>query len=285
MAALEGDDGDDDDESAKRSKRRKALVATGAAVRFQSPLGKGSSQTTSQTSQEDTHSNSSSTASAAAVDKDSAKQQKKEDPSPSHELRRSRSMSYGDKDHRPAAELPKRSRSMDSKHKTMMRVLDSPTLKPQKSPDRTAPKSPGTTFKSLPRSSSSASSISESFQLDETAEGDNLMSDVTDHSFASGLPSRTQSSFSLADHSVIDLIHTSVNAKKDAEVAEIRAQHQVERQKMEHDKVLLTERMRMEKDHRLEKEALMQQAEIRETRLLAAAACAMAVAIALVVRK
>ena len=174
---------------------------------------------------------------------------------------------------------------MDSKHKTMMRVLDSPTLKPQKSPDRTAPKSPGTTFKPLPRSSSSASSISESFQLDETAEGDNLMSDVTDHSFASGLPSRTQSSFSLADHSVIDLIHTSVNAKKDAEVAEIRAQHQVERQKMEHDKVLLTERMRMEKDHRLEKEALMQQAEIRETRLLAAAACAMAVTIALVVRK
>ena len=53
----------------------------------------------------------------------------------------------------------------------------------------------------------------------------------------------------------------------------------------EHGNVLLQERMRMEEKHRLEKDVLVQRAEIRETRQLAAAACTMAIAIALFVRR
>ena len=49
--------------------------------------------------------------------------------------------------------------------------------------------------------------------------------------------------------------------------------------------MLLQERMRMEEKHRLEKDVLVQRAEIRETRQLAAAACTMAIAIALFVRR
>ena len=41
----------------------------------------------------------------------------------------------------------------------------------------------------------------------------------------------------------------------------------------------------MEEKHRLEKDVLVQRAEIRETRQLAAAACTMAIAIALFVRR
>ena len=97
---IDGDDDDDDngDDSANQSRRRKALVATQSAIRFQSP-----SQTTSQTSQEDTHSSSSST-SGPSGDKDHAKQQKKEgDPSSTRDLRRPK-----DKGTRSTVQLPER---------------------------------------------------------------------------------------------------------------------------------------------------------------------------------
>lgn len=95
--------------------------------------------------------------------------------------------------------------------------------------------------------------------------------------------SRTQSIVSVHEH--IELLHRSVSAQKDAELAELRAQHKAEQDRQAHSLALIQAEQRLAEIHRLEKEAMARAAEIREMRVIAMAACAVAVVIAVACRK
>ena len=95
--------------------------------------------------------------------------------------------------------------------------------------------------------------------------------------------SRTQSMVSVHEH--IDLLHKSVNAQKDAELTELRAQHKAEQDRQAHSLALLEAERRLAEVHRLEKEAIVRAAELREMRVIALAACAVAAVIAVACRR
>eukprot|EP01043_Picozoa_sp_COSAG02_P049549 COSAG02_NODE_4986_length_4749_cov_4.965806_4_plen_437_part_00 len=95
--------------------------------------------------------------------------------------------------------------------------------------------------------------------------------------------SRTQSMVSMHEH--IELLHKSVNATKNAELADLRAQHKAEQDRQAHDLALLQAEQRLVEIHRLEKEAIVRAAELREMRVIATAACVVAVVVAVACRK
>ena len=95
--------------------------------------------------------------------------------------------------------------------------------------------------------------------------------------------SRTESAVSVHEH--IQLLHKSVNAQKDAELADLRAQHKAAQDRQGHELALIQTEQRLAEVHRLEKEAIVRAAELREMRVIAMAACAVAVVIAVACRK
>jgi hypothetical protein len=95
--------------------------------------------------------------------------------------------------------------------------------------------------------------------------------------------SRTESAVSVHEH--IQLLHKSVNAQKDAELADLRAQHKAAQDRQAHELALIQTEQRLAEVHRLEKEAIVRAAELREMRVIAMAACAVAVVIAVACRK
>lgn len=124
-------------------------------------------------------------------------------------------------------------------------------------------------------------------EMSPRSSGDETFDGASIHSSSlateGGGPGRTHSTISVHDH--IELLHTSITAKKDAELADLRAQHKAEQDRQAHGLALLQAEQRMAEIHRLEKEAIAREAALREMRVIAMAACAVAVVIAVACRK
>jgi hypothetical protein len=248
-----------DGSSESSSKLHRVRSVTNAAVRFSRQSGNGSSK-------EDSGSQSS----GSALAEDTAKE--KAEPfairkSQSAGADLSRILSRAST--KPSAGS---SGSSDSaRKKGGLSVPSSPAVRPH------TPVSPAmsalSSLRAPPSTSSKPTSLAFALDDDEADMGGPNMSTI----------SRTQSIVSMHEH--IELVHRSVNATKDAELADLRAQHKAEQDRQAHNLALLQAEQRLVEIHRLEKEAIVRAAELRENRVIAMAACVVAVVVAVACRK